>query len=52
MHQRSELTPLTALKLAGLLNEAGFPPCVANIVNGYGKDPSRKDTHHYLIAPR
>jgi aldehyde dehydrogenase (NAD+) len=27
---------LTALKLAGLINEAGFPPGVVNIVNGYG----------------
>lgn len=32
----SEITPLTALKLAGLINEAGFPPGVVNIVNGYG----------------
>ena len=34
--QPSEITPLTALKLAGLINEAGFPPGVINIVNGYG----------------
>ena len=34
--QPSEITPLTALKLAGLINEAGFPPGVVNIVNGYG----------------
>ncbi|KAK7043955.1 hypothetical protein VNI00_008123 [Paramarasmius palmivorus] len=32
----SEITPLTALKFAGLINEAGFPPGVINIVNGYG----------------
>ncbi|KAF9261848.1 aldehyde dehydrogenase [Marasmius fiardii PR-910] len=32
----SEITPLTALKFAGLVNEAGFPPGVINIVNGYG----------------
>uniref|UniRef100_A0A0W0F7X1 Aldehyde dehydrogenase domain-containing protein n=1 Tax=Moniliophthora roreri TaxID=221103 RepID=A0A0W0F7X1_MONRR len=32
----SEVTPLTALKFAGLINEAGFPPGVINIVNGYG----------------
>jgi aldehyde dehydrogenase (NAD+) len=36
----SELTPLTALKLAGLCNEAGFPPGVINIVNGYGNHRS------------
>jgi aldehyde dehydrogenase (NAD+) len=35
--QPSEITPLTALKFAGLVNEAGFPPGVINIVNGYGK---------------
>ena len=34
--QPSEITPLTALKLAGLINEAGFPPGVVNIINGYG----------------
>ncbi|KAF9461883.1 aldehyde dehydrogenase [Collybia nuda] len=34
----SELTPLTALRLADLINEAGFPPGVVNMVNGYG-DP-------------
>jgi len=27
---------LTALKFAGMLNEAGIPPGVVNIVNGYG----------------
>ncbi|KAF8958717.1 aldehyde dehydrogenase [Flammula alnicola] len=32
----SEITPLSALKLADLINEAGFPPGVVNIVNGYG----------------
>ncbi|KAG7086192.1 hypothetical protein E1B28_002155 [Marasmius oreades] len=32
----SEITPLTALKVAGMINEAGFPPGVINIVNGYG----------------
>ncbi len=32
----SELTPLTALKMSELIVEAGFPPGVVNIVNGYG----------------
>lgn len=32
----SEMTPLSALKLAELINEAGFPAGVVNIVNGYG----------------
>ncbi|KAF7303516.1 Aldehyde dehydrogenase [Mycena indigotica] len=32
----SEMTPLSALKFAELCVEAGFPPGVVNIVNGYG----------------
>jgi len=32
----SEWTPLTALRVAALIVEAGFPPGVVNIVNGYG----------------
>src|SRR6266567_7400044 len=32
----SELTPLTALKLAGLVEEAGFPEGVVNVLPGYG----------------
>lgn len=34
----SELTPLTALKMAELIEEAGIPPGVVNIVPGTGKD--------------
>jgi acyl-CoA reductase-like NAD-dependent aldehyde dehydrogenase len=33
----SELTPLTALKLAELSQEAGFPAGVLNVVPGYGE---------------
>ena len=32
----SEFTPLTALLAAKLTQEAGFPPGVVNIINGYG----------------
>jgi len=32
----SEITPLTALRMADLITEAGFPPGVVNIVIGYG----------------
>ena len=32
----SEFTPLTALKMAELSAEAGFPPGVFNIINGFG----------------
>ena len=30
-------TPLTALYLASLIKEAGFPPGVVNVVPGYGR---------------
>jgi aldehyde dehydrogenase (NAD+) len=33
----AEQTPLTALRAAELAREAGFPPGVVNIVNGYGE---------------
>ncbi|KAI0716189.1 aldehyde dehydrogenase [Cerioporus squamosus] len=32
----SEYTPLTALYMSKLIDEAGFPPGVFNLVNGYG----------------
>lgn len=32
----AEQTPLTALHVASLIKEAGFPPGVVNIVPGYG----------------
>ena len=37
----AELTPLTAIKLAQLIEQVGFPPGVVNIVTGYG-DPAGK----------
>lgn len=37
VHKPSEETPLTMLKLAELVHEAGFPPGVFNIVPGYGQ---------------
>ena len=33
----AEQTPLTALRFAQLLNEAGVPPGVVNIITGYGE---------------
>ncbi|KAK3179134.1 mitochondrial aldehyde dehydrogenase [Lecanicillium sp. MT-2017a] len=33
----AEQTPLSVLYLATLIKEAGFPPGVVNIINGYGK---------------
>ncbi len=34
----AEQTPLTALRLGELIDEAGFPPGVVNIVTGYGEE--------------
>ncbi|KIM37663.1 hypothetical protein M413DRAFT_76887 [Hebeloma cylindrosporum] len=45
----SEITPLTALKLSELIIEAGFPPGVVNIVNGYGHTVGQAITEHPLI---
>ncbi|EGR31572.1 hypothetical protein IMG5_106650 [Ichthyophthirius multifiliis] len=36
VHKPSEETPLTILRFAELIKEAGFPPGVFNIVPGYG----------------
>jgi aldehyde dehydrogenase (NAD+) len=46
----SELTPLTALKFAELVVEAGFPPGVVNIVNGYGPIAGQAISEHPKIA--
>jgi len=45
----SEITPLTALKLAELIVEAGFPPGVVNIVNGYGRGYSSIPPNHLML---
>ncbi|KAG6885010.1 hypothetical protein C0993_006535 [Termitomyces sp. T159_Od127] len=45
----SEITPLTALRFADLINEAGFPPGVVNIVNGYGHTVGQAIAEHPLI---
>jgi aminomuconate-semialdehyde/2-hydroxymuconate-6-semialdehyde dehydrogenase len=42
----SELTPLTANRLAELSMEAGIPPGVINIVHGYGNKAGRALTSH------
>ena len=42
----SEVTPLAALKLASLVAEAGFPPGVVNVVNGYGSVVGQAITEH------
>ncbi|KJA15398.1 hypothetical protein HYPSUDRAFT_207889 [Hypholoma sublateritium FD-334 SS-4] len=45
----SELTPLSALKLTDLIIEAGFPPGVVNIVNGYGPEVGQAISEHPRI---
>ncbi len=42
----SEITPLTALALAEIVNEAGLPAGVLNIVTGLGKDAGQALTEH------
>ena len=46
----SELTPLTALFVAKLIREAGFPPGVVNIVNGYGSTVGQAIAEHPHIG--
>ena len=45
----SENTPLSALLTAQLINEAGFPPGVFNLVNGYGHTVGQAITEHMDI---
>ncbi|KIP05757.1 hypothetical protein PHLGIDRAFT_91685 [Phlebiopsis gigantea 11061_1 CR5-6] len=45
----SEFTPLTALLAAKLTQEAGFPPGVVNIINGYGSTVGNAISHHMHI---
>jgi acyl-CoA reductase-like NAD-dependent aldehyde dehydrogenase len=42
----SELTPLTALKIAALCVEAGIPEGVVNVVTGYGKTAGEALARH------
>ena len=45
----AEQTPLAVLFLANLIKEAGFPPGVVNILNGYGKDAGAAIASHLEI---
>jgi acyl-CoA reductase-like NAD-dependent aldehyde dehydrogenase len=42
----AEQTPLSALRLAELIRDAGFPPGVVNILNGYGETAGEALTRH------
>ncbi|EKM54312.1 uncharacterized protein PHACADRAFT_196743 [Phanerochaete carnosa HHB-10118-sp] len=46
----SEMTPLSALKLAELAKEAGFPDGVLNVVTGYGAVAGQALTEHPLVG--
>jgi aldehyde dehydrogenase (NAD(P)+) len=45
----AEQTPLSILILAKLIKEAGFPPGVVNIVNGYGREAGAALASHPLV---
>ena len=42
----SEKTPLSALHVAKLIKEAGFPPGVVNILSGYGPTAGAAIANH------
>jgi aldehyde dehydrogenase (NAD+) len=46
----SELTPLTTLRVAELMQQAGFPPGVVNIVPGYGHTAGARLASHPDVA--
>jgi aldehyde dehydrogenase (NAD+) len=45
----SEMTPLSALKIAALAKEAGFPPGVINIITGYGETTGELLSRHGTV---
>ncbi|KAL4227705.1 Retinal dehydrogenase 1 [Mactra antiquata] len=45
----AEQTPLTALHVASLVKEAGFPPGVVNVVPGYGPTAGGALSSHYDV---
>ncbi len=46
----SEFTSASTLEFAALLNEAGLPPGVVNVVSGYGRDVGAPLVEHPLVA--
>ncbi|QIX02396.1 hypothetical protein AMS68_007913 [Peltaster fructicola] len=45
----AETTPLSALYICGLIQKAGFPPGVVNLVSGFGKTVGAAIAHHMDI---
>ena len=46
----SEVTPLATLRLAELALDAGIPPGVINVVNGFGAEAGQALVEHPLVA--
>lgn len=46
----SEVTPLTCLHFASLVQQAGFPPGVINFIPGYGATVGNALSHHPRIG--
>lgn len=46
----AEQTPLTALYVAELIKEAGFPPGVVNILPGYGPTAGAAIASHKVLT--
>jgi aldehyde dehydrogenase (NAD+) len=46
----SEITPLSALRIAELMSEVGIPDGVVNVVPGYGDDAGERIVQHPRIA--
>lgn len=49
VHKPAEFSPLTARILAEIAHEAGLPPGVWNLVNGYGEEAGKRLTEHPSI---
>jgi len=49
VHKPAELSPITARLLMDIATEAGLPPGVWNLVNGYGEDTGKALTEHPAI---
>jgi 5-carboxymethyl-2-hydroxymuconic-semialdehyde dehydrogenase len=46
VHKPAEFSPLTARLLAEICHEAGLPPGVLNLVNGFGEEAGKALTEH------
>jgi acyl-CoA reductase-like NAD-dependent aldehyde dehydrogenase len=46
----AELTPMSALRVAELITEVGFPPGVVNVVPGYGPTAGQRLVEHPDVA--